>query len=65
MKGPGILTMLMVMSVAIFAYAHASPAIGSRQSAGLFRSKTTCPAGMRHSSFYNECVRSALHTASR
>ena len=59
MKGPGILTMMMLITLAVFAYAEASPRAGHRDSAGLFSrtsTKTSCGLGSHHSSFYNKCV---------
>ena len=61
MKGPGILTMLMFVTLAVFAYAEAAPRAGHYESSSLFSrksAKTSCPLGSHYSSFYNECVRS-------
>ena len=67
MKGPGILTMMMLMTLAVVAYAEASPRIGSREGSGLFgRSSVTkhsCPLGSHYSSFYGECTRTLLRVS--
>ena len=67
MKSPGIVTMLMLMTLAVFAYAEASPRSGHRDSAGLFgrtASKTACAFGTHYSSYYNKCVRTWAASAS-
>jgi hypothetical protein len=59
MKGPGLLSMLMFLTVAIFAYAEAAPRHGQRDSSRLFSrkvAKTTCPLGSHYSTFYNGCT---------
>ena len=61
MKGPSIITMLMLVTLVVFAYAEASPRAGHREASHLFSrkvAKTNCPVGSRYSSFYNECVHS-------
>ena len=66
MKGPGILTVLMFVTLAVFAYAQSSARAGQRDASGLFSrkvAKTSCPLGSRYSSFYNECVRSVAYVA--
>ena len=67
MKGSGILTMLMLMTLAVFAYAEASPRPGRGESAGLFSrtaSKSQCALGSHYSSFYGKCTRTWAPTAS-
>jgi hypothetical protein len=68
MKSPGLLTMLMVLSVAMLATAGNQPRAGQRDSSGLFArksAKAACPAGMRYSSFYAECVHGWTFASSR
>lgn len=61
MKGPGVISLLMLITVAVFAYTEAS-ARGGQREAGLFGRSATkaCPLGSRYSSFYNECTRSFM-----
>ena len=66
MKGPGVISMLMLVTLAIFAYAEAPPRAGHRESASLFSrkaTKTSCPLGSRYSSFYNECMHSWMQVS--
>ena len=60
MKGPGLVSVLMLLSVAVLAYAEASPRSGQREASLFGRSvpKSSCPLGSRYSSFYSACTRS-------
>ncbi len=66
MKGPGILTMMMLMTLVVGAYAAVSPRASARE--GVFFSRSTaaryaCPIGTHYSSFYGECTRTFSHLA--
>ena len=67
MKAPSILTVMMLMTMAVIAYAEASPRSGSRESASLFSrassSKHSCALGSHYSSFYGECRRTLLRVS--
>ncbi len=68
MKGPGILTMMVVMSIAIMASASASPRAGNRDAFSLFGHKTAkaaCSLGTHYSSFYKECVHGVTQVSTR
>ncbi len=67
MKGPRFLTLLMLMSMAIYAYADASTR-GNAREAGLFGRSTArpaggCPLGAHYSSFYHDCRRTVMPVA--
>ena len=59
--------MLMLMTLAVFAYAEASPRSSQKIAAGLFNrtvtSKQSCPLGSHYSSFYSECTRSFVRVS--
>ena len=67
MKAPSILTIMMLMTVAIFAYAEASPRSGNREGASRFSrtssAKHSCALGSHYSSFYGECRRTLLRVS--
>jgi hypothetical protein len=66
MKGPGIFTLLMLMTFVVGAYAVASPRASAREG-GLFgrstAAKYSCPLGSHYSSFYGECTRTVLRVS--
>lgn len=65
MKGPGILTMMMLMTLVVGAYTVASPRASAREGSYFSRSSAakSCPMGSHYSSFYGECTRSLMRVA--
>jgi hypothetical protein len=67
MKGPGIFTLLMLMTLVLSAYAVISPHASARENGGLFgrssASKYSCPLGSHYSSFYGECTRTVMRVS--
>ena len=67
MKGPSVLTIMMLMSLAILAYADAAPHVGIRNGASLFGRSSSpyagtryaCRLGSHYSSFYGACTRTS------
>ncbi len=60
MKGPGILTMMMLMTLVVGAYSITAPRASAREGGSLFSRNTaakSCSSGTHYSSFYGECTR--------
>lgn len=67
MKGAGVLTILMLLSLAIFAYAEAAQPSGygsergGRQSSGWFGGKTSCGWNRHYSYQYGKCIKTVAY----
>lgn len=60
MRGPGILAMMMLMTLVVGAYAITSPRANAREGGSLFSrgmAQKSCSIGTHYSSFYGECTR--------
>lgn len=67
MKGTGILTVMLMLSLAIFAYAEASQSTGygsertTRHASGWFGGKTSCGWNRHWSYQYGKCIQTRLY----
>ena len=64
MTGPGLLTMLMFLALALVAYAQAAPHGLLHERAGYSSraSAAACPPGLRYSPYYRSCTHAWVQT---